>query len=66
VSRVEELEVGIKALSPREFQELRAWIAEFDAEVWDRQFRADAVTGRLDAVADQVLKDFSEGRSTDL
>jgi len=66
VSRVEELEVRIKALSPHEFQELRAWLAEFDAEVWDRQFRADAVAGRLDAIADQALKDFSEGRSTDL
>jgi hypothetical protein len=66
VSRVEELEVRIKALSPGEFQELRAWLTEFDAEVCDRQFREDAVAGRLDAVADQALKDFSEGRSTDL
>ena len=39
VSRVEELEVKIKALSlsSHEFQELRAWLAEFDADVWDRE-----------------------------
>lgn len=66
MSRVEELEGRIKALSPDEFQELRAWLAEYDAEHWDRQFYADALAGRLDAVADQALKDFSEGRSTDL
>ena len=47
-------------------QELRAWLAEYDAEVWDQQFHADAISGRLDAMADQAMKDFSEGRSTDL
>jgi hypothetical protein len=66
VSRVEELEGKIKALSSHEFQELRAWLAEYDAEIWDRQFHSDALAGRLDAVADQALKDFSAGRSTDL
>jgi hypothetical protein len=66
VSRVEELEGQIKALSSHEFQELRAWLAGYDAGIWDRQFDADALAGRLDAIADRALKDFSEGRSTDL
>ena len=66
MSRVEELEGQIKTLSSNELQELRAWLAGYDAEVWDRQFNADAISGRLDALADQALKDFSEGRSTDL
>jgi hypothetical protein len=66
VSRVKELEGQIKELSSNEFQELRAWLAEYEAEVWDQQFHADAIAGRLDAVADQALKDFSEGRFNDL
>ena len=66
MNRVEELEGQIKALSSNEFQELRAWLAQYDAELWDRQFQADALAGRLDAVADQALKDFSDGRSTEL
>jgi hypothetical protein len=57
VSRVEELGGRIRDLSPREFQELRAWLAEYDAERWDRQFHADALAGRLDATADQALKE---------
>jgi len=64
VSRVEELESQIKALSSHELQELRAWLAEYDAEVWDQQFHADALAGRLDSIADQALRDFSENRST--
>jgi len=66
MSRVEELEGRIKALSSNEFRELRAWLAEYDAAVWDQQFDSDALAGRLDAIADQALKDFSQGRSTDL
>ena len=66
MSRVEELKSRIKALSSNEFQELRAWLVKHDAEVRDRKFHADALTGRLDAVADQTLKDFSENRSTEL
>jgi hypothetical protein len=66
MSRVEELESQIKTLSPSEFQELRAWLAEHDAEIWDRQFDADVQAGRLDAVADRALKDFAENRSTEL
>jgi hypothetical protein len=66
MSRVEELEGQIKALSPQEFQELRAWVAEHAAEIWDRQFDNDVHAGRLDAIADQALRDFSENRSTDL
>jgi hypothetical protein len=66
MSRVEELEGQIKKLSSNELQELRAWLAEYDADVWDRQFDADAISGKLDALADQALKDFAEGRSTDL
>ena len=66
MSRLDELEGKIKGLSPQEFRELRAWLAEHDAEAWDRQFHADAPAGRLDAAADQALKDFSGRRSADL
>jgi hypothetical protein len=66
VSRVEELEGQIKALSLNEFQELRAWLAQYDAEGWDRQIHTDALAGRLDAVADRALTDFLEGRTTEL
>lgn len=66
MNRVEELEGQIKALSPNEFHELRAWLAEYDADIWDRQFHSDAISGKLDAIADRALKDFSEGRSTEL
>ena len=66
MSRVEELVGRIRELSSNEFQQLRAWLAEYEAQIWDRQFHADVLAGRLDAIAEQALKDFSENRSTDL
>jgi len=46
----------------------RLWglFQEFDAEVWDKQFEADVTAGRLDALAEDALRDLHEGRSTDL
>jgi len=64
--RVEELESQITFLSATEFQELRGWLAEYDAAIRDDQLVSDASAGRQDRLADQALKDFSEGRSTDL
>ncbi len=66
VSRVEELEGQIKALSSEELQQLRAWFIQFEADLWDQQFDADVVAGRLDGIAGQALKDHSHGRSTEL
>jgi hypothetical protein len=66
MSRVEELESQILTLSSSEFQELRAWLAETDAEIWDRQFEGDVHAGKLDAIADRALNEFAANRSTDL
>jgi hypothetical protein len=66
VSRVEELEGRIRTLSPDELQELRTWLREYDDEAWDRQIEADALAGRLDALADRALQDFANNRSTEL
>ena len=38
MSRVERIEGQIKELTSEELQSLRAWFAEYDAQIWDRQF----------------------------
>jgi len=44
----------------------RAWFAEFDAAVWDKQFEEDVAAGRLDQLAEEALRDLREERCTDL
>jgi hypothetical protein len=66
MSKVEELGKQIEKLSPAELAEFRRWYAEFDAQVWDRQFEADVKAGKLDALAEKALRDHAAGKSTEL
>ncbi len=66
MSAVSEIEAAVSRLSSGDLSTFRAWFAEFDAEAWDRQFEADVSAGRLDALAEEALKDLREGRCTDL
>jgi hypothetical protein len=66
MGKVEKIEQDIKALSPRELNELRDWFAAFDAEAWDRQLDADVAAGKLDALAQQAVEDYSTGKTRKL
>jgi hypothetical protein len=66
MSTIEEIERAVRELSPAELARFRAWFAEFDASVWDRQLEADVAAGRLDVLAEEALHDLREGRCTDL
>jgi hypothetical protein len=59
MSSVAEIEQTIAKLFPREFAELERW---FDAErnrQWDRQIRADSVSGALDVLLCEVEEDIA-------
>lgn len=66
MGKVEQIESAIKALSPAELEELRAWFAQFDARHWNRQFEADVASGRLDKLAERALAEHAAGRTTPL
>ena len=62
VSTIQEIESAVSCLSQKELAAFRSWFVEFDAEAWDRQFEGDVLAGKLDALADEALRDLSEGR----
>lgn len=66
MSKVENLERQIQQLSPEELAEFRRWFAEFDAQIWDRQFAADVAAGKLDSLAEKALRAHAAGESTEL
>jgi hypothetical protein len=66
MSKLDEIELAIAQLSRDDLASLRTWFAEFDVEVWDREFEEDVQAGRLDSLADEALNDLREGRCTDL
>lgn len=66
MGNIEDLEARVRALSPEEFATFREWVAQFDAEVWDRQIETDVAAGRLDRVAERALREHAAGKSTEL
>jgi len=64
MSRVEQIETEIQQMSPDELAAFRAWFEQFDADQWDRQFEADATSGKLDALADRALRSLENGEAT--
>lgn len=60
---VDELAEQVANLSDEELAEFRQWFAEYDAELWDRQFERDVEAGNLDEVAEKALEDHEEGRT---
>jgi hypothetical protein len=66
MSTVDEIEQAIRNLEPHDLVALRQWFASFDTELWDRQLEQDVAAGRLNWLAEEALRNLSEGRCTDL
>jgi hypothetical protein len=61
-----DIENAVVGLTTSELAEFRAWFIEYDADAWDRQIEADIHAGRLDALADEALREDREGLTTEL
>lgn len=66
MTRLEELQREVQALSARVLTRFREWFAEFDAAAWDRALETDAKAGKLDHIADGALAEYKAGRSRTL
>ena len=66
MTTVIEIEKAVANLPKREFDKFRSWFEKFDAELWDKQFEADVIAGKIAHLEEQALKDFKEGRCTKL
>ena len=66
MTRVQEIEEQLRALSGAELRELRAWMDEYENRGWDEKFEADIAAGKWDSRADQALRAHREGKSTPL
>lgn len=66
MSKVEAIEQQMEKLSPDELAAFRRWYADFDAEAWDRQFKADVKAGKLDALADTAPRAHPSGQTKPL
>jgi hypothetical protein len=63
MSSVHEIETAVSKLSRQELLAFHDWFSGFDAAAWDKQFEADVAAGKVDALADEAIR---EGRCRDL
>ena len=66
MTAVEKIERAVAELDAEELATFRAWLEEYDAASWDKQFEADAQSGALDAVAKEALADYRHGKCQEL
>ncbi len=58
MTKLEQIEKSVSELNPQEFSAFTEWFEALQAERWDRQFEADAASGKLDHFAEEALADF--------
>lgn len=63
---VETIEREIEKLTPEELAAFRAWFAEHDWQVWDREIERDVAAGLLDELAAEALTEHERGETTEL
>ncbi len=63
---ITELEQAVTQLSEQDLPRFRAWFEEFDAQEWDEQFKRDALSGKLDKIAEKALSDYRAGKAREL
>jgi hypothetical protein len=66
MNKIEEIEKEVQGLKPDELEAFRKWFWDFDAEAWDRQFEKDALSGKLDSLAEVALKSFNSGHCSEI
>ena len=63
---IEEIKQEISQLPIEDINKFSQWLGEFKADLWDKQIEEDILAGRLDAFAEEAMRDFEEGRYTEL
>jgi len=66
MTKVEELERAVAALTAEEYREFRRWFLESDWVKWDQQIGEDSRVGKLDFLVREALEAKKEGKLQEL
>lgn len=64
MSTVEQIEAAIAKLPREDFFRLHEWVRDRFDDEWDKQIEEDALSGRLDPLAQAAIAEHRAGRST--
>lgn len=63
---VESIEQAVEQLGRNDLAVFRDWFNSFEAAEWDAQIERDICAGKLDALADEGIKEFKAGSTRSL
>ena len=66
MSTVRDLENAVIQLEPEQYAAFRKWFEEYESDLWDSQIEADALSGKLDTLAQEAEAEFEAGKSSRL
>jgi hypothetical protein len=66
MTKIDEIKVAIDTLTDKEKSELKRWLDEVDAQLFDEKIEADAAAGKLDGLITNARANFKAGRQTPL
>ena len=56
----------IRNLAPHDYSSFREWFLGYEADLWDRRIEKDALSGRLDGLAEEAVKAYNSGNTRPL
>jgi len=63
---VQEIEKAVQSLPDKELYSFSVWFDAYASNVWEKNFEQDVQSGKLDALADEAIKDLKANRCTRL
>jgi hypothetical protein len=63
---VESIEQAVEQLGRNDLAVFREWFSTYDAAEWDAQIERDICAGKLDALAEEGIKEFKAGLTRSL
>lgn len=57
--QLQEIETAIRQLSEEDVLALSKWLAEYQAQMWDKQVEADLEAGRLDDLLAEIDAEYA-------
>ncbi|MFI0845425.1 hypothetical protein [Mesorhizobium sp. IMUNJ 23232] len=66
MTKLEQIENSVSALSDEELKSFAEWFAELRWQRWDRQIEADAEAGRLDKFIAEAKAEIAAGKTRPL
>ncbi len=64
--RIQKLEREIRKLAPSELAAFRKWFQDYDPDQWGCQIEEDALSGKLDCLAQKAPVDHKAGNTSEI